>query len=68
MGDPESAGKPQEIGPILKALEQLKDGHVVFNAACKAVGIKPIQEPFWQKLPFVNIFQSFLPDILHQMY
>jgi hypothetical protein len=36
--------------------------------ACREVRIKLLQQPFWVGLPYVNIFQSITPDILHQLY
>ncbi len=39
-----------------------------FQDACKDVGIKPVQEPFWKHLPFLNIYESITPDVLHQIY
>jgi hypothetical protein len=68
MGNPEAVGQPRELLPILKALDTISEGSAAFNSACKAVGIKPVQEPFWKNLPFVNIYRSITPDILHQMY
>jgi hypothetical protein len=67
MGDPEFVGRPHELGPILDALQTVANGLAVFSQACKDAGIKPIQHPFWQHLPFVNIFRSITPDILHQL-
>jgi len=68
MGNPEAVGRPRELGPILDALQTVTKGPATFSQACRDAGIKPIQHPFWQHLPFVNIFRSITPDILHQLY
>ncbi|KAH8101620.1 hypothetical protein BXZ70DRAFT_1019531, partial [Cristinia sonorae] len=36
--------------------------------ACAAAGIKPIFRPYWEDLPYTNIFLAITPDILHQLY
>lgn len=69
IGDPEKVEAPRDLEPILEALETLDyDAPQAFTRACKSVGIKPVQHPFWQHLPFVNIFRSITPDLLHQLY
>ncbi|KAG2132128.1 uncharacterized protein EDB93DRAFT_1243056 [Suillus bovinus] len=35
---------------------------------CADAGIKPIVHPFWEELPFINIFESITPNVLHQLY
>ncbi|KAF8956114.1 hypothetical protein BDZ97DRAFT_1672106, partial [Flammula alnicola] len=27
-----------------------------------------VQEPFWLNLPYLNIYESITPDVLHQLY
>jgi hypothetical protein len=58
----------QDLQAILKALDSINKGTDVFQDACQDAGIKPIFDPFWQKLPYSNIYCSITPDILHQLY
>lgn len=66
-------GLPQ-VGPlhqlekILDALALLDEGPTILKHACADAGIKPVVHPFWEKLPFLNIYCSLTPDILHQLY
>ncbi|KAI9059490.1 hypothetical protein FKP32DRAFT_1614234 [Trametes sanguinea] len=39
-----------------------------FDRACDAANIKPVQHPFWEDLPYLDIFQSITVDVLHQVY
>lgn len=39
-----------------------------YAAACQAARIKPIYHPFWENLPYSNIYMSIVPDILHQLH
>lgn len=68
LGDPASVEKPRDSKPIIKALKKISKGPLAFSRACAAAGIKAVQEPFWQNLPFVNIYNSITPNILHQLY
>ncbi|KAK7024551.1 hypothetical protein VNI00_016226 [Paramarasmius palmivorus] len=57
-----------DFASALEVFEMISEGPTVFRRACKDAGMKPIPEPFWKDLPYVNIFQSITPDILHQLY
>ncbi|KAG2361073.1 hypothetical protein BDR07DRAFT_1451775 [Suillus spraguei] len=56
--------QPRDLGAVLDALCALDEGGLAFVRACANAGIKPIVHPFWEGLPFVNIFESVTPDHL----
>lgn len=58
----------RDVNAVLNAHAKLAGNLRDFKEACKAVRIKPIIHPFWEQLPFVNIFQAITPDILHQLH
>ncbi|EPQ50619.1 hypothetical protein GLOTRDRAFT_50393 [Gloeophyllum trabeum ATCC 11539] len=58
----------RDMDAVLEALASIAQGPGAFVKACAHAGIKPTQHPFWEGLPYVNIFQSITPDILHQLY
>ncbi|KAM5532219.1 hypothetical protein V8D89_014119 [Ganoderma adspersum] len=53
---------------VLAALTEVWNSPTAVTRAYKVAGIKPIVHLFWEKLPFVHIFHSITPDILHQLY
>jgi hypothetical protein len=58
----------RNLDEVLNALETLEEGPTAYARACDNAGIKPVFHPFWEDLPYVNIFRAITPDILHQMY
>lgn len=39
-----------------------------FAKKCRDANIKPLQHPFWEYLPYTDIYESITPDVLHQLY
>ena len=68
LGDRDSVGPTRELGEILEAFVAISQGPTEFTRACQEAGVKPIQHPFWENLPFLNIYQSIAPDVLHNLH
>ena len=58
----------RDLDTILSALGTFDTDTNQFLQACASNRIKPTPRPFWLRLPFVHIYRSITPDILHQMY
>ena len=50
-----------------EALRQVDRDAATYRVACENAGIKPIYHPFWEPLPFTNIYQAITSDVLHQL-
>ena len=68
IGEWESILEPRDTQKILEALDAINKGATEFTKACANAGIKPVQCVFWKNLPYVDIYHSITPDILHQLY
>jgi hypothetical protein len=58
----------RDLGAILGALDSFDDDPAGFLKTCKTAGVKPVVNPFWKNLPYVHIYRSITPDVLHQLY
>jgi len=67
LGNNEAECPPRNLEAILDALALADDNPPEFTKACAEAHVKPIYHPFWLLLPFLNIFRSITPDILHQI-
>ncbi|KAG2140475.1 uncharacterized protein EDB93DRAFT_1241851 [Suillus bovinus] len=57
-----------DLHTVLDALAMIDEGDLAFVQACHAAAIKLIIHPFWEDLPYTNIYQAITPDVLHQLY
>ncbi|KAJ7882955.1 hypothetical protein B0H14DRAFT_2290738, partial [Mycena olivaceomarginata] len=65
LGGGDSTCSLRNLDKVLAALDKLD---TVYAKACEEAGIKPVVHPFWEKLPYTNIFLSITSDVLHQLY
>ncbi|KAI0833350.1 hypothetical protein BC628DRAFT_1307698 [Trametes gibbosa] len=69
LGSSADTSRPlRDLGHVLNALAEIDNGPLAFTRACHDVGVKPIQHPFWESLPYTNIFAAITPDLLHQLH
>ena len=57
----------RDLQAVLDALNLVDLDPQLFRQACNNLRIKPIFHPFFEQLPYTNIFQAITPDILHQL-
>ncbi|THU80569.1 hypothetical protein K435DRAFT_939508 [Dendrothele bispora CBS 962.96] len=56
----------RDFGQAVNAAKQI--GKDEWVESCSNANIRPVQHPFWEDLPYTDIFRSITPDILHQLY
>ncbi|KAF8889565.1 hypothetical protein BD779DRAFT_1610960 [Infundibulicybe gibba] len=68
LGNPHAPIEYRDLEKILDALPLVDIDPRDFSRECKKHDIKPIIHPFWEDLPYVNIYRSITSDVLHQLY
>ena len=68
LGNPDVPLQSRNLENILNILRHADDDLVEFTKVCGENRIKPVIHPFWEELPYVDIYQSITPDVLHQIY
>lgn len=58
----------RDLDKILDALASISEGSTVFARNYREAGIKPVYRPFWEDLPYANVYRAITPDILHELY
>ena len=68
LGDLDTPSTYRDLQKALDALSTLDTDPAGYHNTCSKAGIKPITHPFWEALPYSDIYLSLTPDILHQLY
>jgi hypothetical protein len=68
---PNERGSPAEsisrdVETTLQTLNQHRRGYS--PESFEKHGLRAVYEPFWQNLPYCNVFACFTPDLLHQLH
>ncbi|KAJ6464432.1 hypothetical protein C8R45DRAFT_840248 [Mycena sanguinolenta] len=58
--------EPRDMRETLYLMQRQQAGEK--DPVFEADGIRAVYPPFWAKLPHSDIFQSFTPDLLHQLH
>ena len=68
LGQLEDGYQYRDLEKVLEALSTFENDPGGYASTCADAGIKPIVHPFWESLPYSDIYLAITPDILHQLY
>ncbi|KIL54452.1 hypothetical protein M378DRAFT_29088, partial [Amanita muscaria Koide BX008] len=68
IGDPHVLASPRNVHAVHTALSMVNGNPRDYVKACQDARIKPVFHPFWEALPYTDIFQAIAPDVLHQIH
>ena len=68
LGQLEDGYQFRDLAKVLEALSTFEEDPGGYAATCADAGIKPIVHPFWEFLPYSDIYLAITPDVLHQLY
>ncbi|KIK75707.1 hypothetical protein PAXRUDRAFT_36968 [Paxillus rubicundulus Ve08.2h10] len=68
LGSPDEPCAFRHLKNILDALALVDEDPLQFTKACATAGMKPLCHPFWEDLPYCNIYCALTPNVLHQLY
>ena len=68
IGDFDTQSSYRDLQKVLDALSTFDHDPARYSATCSMAGIKPIVHPFWEALPYSDVYLSLTPDVLHQLY
>ncbi|KAG6907625.1 hypothetical protein DXG01_008161 [Tephrocybe rancida] len=69
LGEYESTPRDfRDLSQMLDIIDSFDTDPAGFLQACKNARVRPIVDLFWKDLPYVHIYRSITPDVLHQLY
>ena len=68
LGQLEDYYQYRDLQKVLEALSTFGCDPGGYASTCADAGIKPIVHPFWESLPYSDIYLAITPDVLHQLH